>query len=120
MNDFPTRELPPRPAMPAWGRVLDDGRTAAVVRFAVPGHTWSFPYHVLQWWELEAGDTETLSIHTGVRVVTLRGRKLAVIRDALETGRVELVQQMSDRAVAVHAGHTAVHSLTVQPPDGAE
>lgn len=120
MSDFPTRELPTRPAAPAWGQLSDEGRTASVVRFAVPGRTWTFPYHVLQWWSLEAGDTETLSVHAGAQVITLRGRKLAAIRDALDSGRAELVQQMSDRSVAANAGDTVVHSLTVQPPAGAE
>lgn len=120
MNSFPTREPLARPTPPLWGRQLDEGKSAPVVRFAQPQRVCSFPYHTLNWWELEAGDTETLTIHTTARVITIRGRRLAVIRDALDAGRLELVQQMTERASAAAPGETTIHSITVHPPPGAE
>lgn len=116
MNPFPVREPAARPAPPPWGRLVDEGKASPVVRFALPQHTHSFPYHAFLHWELEAGEPETLTVHTSTARVTLRGRKLAVIRDGLETGRLELVQVVPERRAAANPAETVVHAITVTPP----
>lgn len=97
MSNFPTRELiPPPPPLP-WGRLTDEGRLAAVVRFVTPQQTASWPVHGLIRWVWTPGEAESLVVHASGATITMIGRKLDVVRDALDSGRLQQVQVMTER-----------------------
>jgi len=115
MNHFPTREPAPRPPTPRWGRLTEDGRVALVVRFVVPGRTFSFPYQAFIRWDLEAGEPETLTVHTSAVRVVVRGRKLAAIRDALDGHRLELLQTTTERPANAASAEPSIRTITLEP-----
>jgi len=82
----------------SWGRLSSEGRSAAVVRFVLRDRTVSFPYHTLIRWEYSIGETETLSIYAGTTLITLRGRRLGLLRDGLDTTRLDQVRAQGERA----------------------
>lgn len=97
MSNFPTRELiPPPPPLP-WGRLVDEGKLAAVVRFVTPQQTVSWPMHGLIRWIWTPGETESLVVHAAGATITVTGRKLDVVRDALDAGRLQQLQMMTER-----------------------
>ena len=115
MNHFPTRELiPPPPPLP-WGRLLDEGKVAAVVRFVTPQQTASWPVHGLIRWTWTPGNTESLVVHASGAIITITGRKLEALRDALDSGRLQQVQVMSERAAASGAA-PFVRGITIATP----
>jgi hypothetical protein len=104
MSKFPARELiPPPPPLP-WGRLVDEGRLAAVVRFVTPQQTASWPVHGLIRWVWTSGETESLVIYASGATITITGRKLEPIRDALDSGRLQQVQVMTERGGATATG----------------
>ena len=75
---------------PPWGEVKPEGKTSDVVRFVLADRTVSFPVKELKRWELVGGDPECLQIKTEKAVITVEGKLLAAVRDALD--EVRLVQ----------------------------
>lgn len=112
MSHFPSRELSPLPPPPAWGRLSEEGRFATVVRFVTAEGTFSWPCHGLIRWEWKAGDLQCLIVHAAGAVVTITGRRLDVLRDALDAGRLECVQVMAERTFAIESG-PHVRGITV-------
>jgi hypothetical protein len=101
----------------SWGRLSSEGRSAAVVRFILPDRTVSFPYHTLAYWEHSVGETETLSILAGSNLVTIRGRRLGVLRDGLDMTRLDQVRAQGERAALRAApDETWIQSIDVSKP----
>lgn len=113
MSNFPPRELPPLPPPPPWGRLTDEGRHASVIRFVTSERTISWPCHALVRWEWTSGDNQTLQVHAAGGVVTITGKRLDVLRDALDAGRLERVQVMTERAAAANVADPFVREITV-------
>ena len=104
MSNFPIRELiPPPPPLP-WGRLVDEGKLAAVVRFVTPQQTVSWPMHGLSRWSWTPGAPESLVIHVSGATITVSGQRLDVIRDALDSGRLQQVQVMTERGGSMAVG----------------
>ena len=104
MSNFPTRELiPPPPPLP-WGRLVDEGKFATVIRFVTPQQTASWPVHGLTRWVWTPGESECLVVHAAGATITVTGRKLDVLRDALDAGRLQQVQVMTARMGSPEAG----------------
>ena len=110
------KELPPLPAPPAWGRLADEGRKVAVVRFVLPDRTISIPYGNLTRWELQTGDAQTLTLHTTGGRLTIRGRDLETLRDALDNARLESVRARGDRPAAPGRGEPWIRSIAPESP----
>jgi hypothetical protein len=87
-----------RPAAPAWGRVAKDGETARTLCLSVGERSVSYPADAIARWELSPGKPESLVIMAGHETVTLLGRKLVTIRDALNAGRLLEVKQQDDNS----------------------
>lgn len=100
------------PVSPSWGLVADAGENISVVRFETSTGAHTFPYHTLTRWTLSAAADE-LRIHAGREIVTLRGRHLGVLRDALDEGRLKLVRPTAARYEAIRTG-TAVRSIELE------
>lgn len=87
-----------------WGKIADEGRTAIVLRLVLVDRTITFPYSAFFRWELAVDDTEILTIHAWPQAtVTVRGRNLAPLRDALDAARLEHIRAQGERA-ALRAG----------------
>lgn len=115
MSIFPTRELiPPPPPLP-WGRLVDEGKLAAVVRFVTPQQTVSLPVHGLIWWVWTPGGAESLVVHTSGATITITGRKLDAVRDALDSGRLQQVQVMTERGALAVTG-PIIRGITITIP----
>lgn len=115
MSNFPPRELiPPPPPLP-WGRLVDEGKVAPVVRFVTPQQTASWPVHGLIRWTWTPGETESLVIHASGAAITITGRKLDVLRDALDSGRLQQVQVMTERSGALGPA-PFVRGITIATP----
>lgn len=108
----PNRVPVSEPVAPSWGLVADAGENVTVVRFETPTGAHTFPYHTLTRWTLSSANDE-LRIHAGREVVTLRGRDLGVLRDALDEGRLKLVRPAPARYESLRTG-AAVRSIELE------
>ncbi|WP_043581915.1 hypothetical protein [Geminisphaera colitermitum] len=90
IKPLPGKEPVVKLPTPAWGRVAKDGDLSRAVCFvtATGGHTVSFPVSALSRWEFSPGNPDSLVIAAGKETVTVLGRKLTVVRDALNAGRL--------------------------------
>lgn len=102
------------PASPKWGIVAEPGETVNSIRFECADGAYSYPYHTLTRWILQAGEPESLVIEAGPDKVTVRGRELNVVRDELDAGRLRVVRTVEERYVSNGAGVIVTH-LKVEP-----
>jgi hypothetical protein len=94
----------PLPAAPAWGVVATDDESPGVLRLECAERTESLPYHTLTRWTLKPGAEDVLTVHAGSLVVTVRGRELAPVRDALDTGRLVSLRATEGRYLTLKSG----------------
>ena len=85
---FPGTKPLMRPAPPSWGEISAIGQTAVVVRFALVDRWVSFPADQFKRWEHAMGEPELLTIKTDKEEIVIEGRELAVVRAALDLGRL--------------------------------
>ncbi|AHF92559.1 hypothetical protein OPIT5_22300 [Opitutaceae bacterium TAV5] len=77
-----------RPAVPAWGRLAEDGEATRAVCFCIGERAVSYPADAIERWEFSPGNPDALVITAGQETVTVLGRKLVTLRDALNSGRL--------------------------------
>lgn len=87
------------PPSPAWGDLAEPGEPVGVIRFECEDGAYSYPYHVLAQWVLQGSAPETLVIHAGSDRVIVRGRQLDKIRNALDSGRLQVVRCTNERYI---------------------
>ena len=87
-TQFENEPAAPPSRMRSWGVLTDNGETAQVVRFVVGDRSVSFPFHAFKRWEFAPGATDILTIRIEQEIVTVQGRGLAVVRDALDAGEL--------------------------------
>lgn len=85
------------PISPVWGELADAGQPVTVVVFECAEAAYSYPYHTLSRWVLSQGATETLRIQAGVDEVTIHGRNLKLISEALGSARLRVLRATNDR-----------------------
>ena len=102
----------PLPRVRTWGVLTDDDETAQVVRFVVADRTVSFPFHAFKRWEFNQGSTDTLVIRVEEEIVTVQGRSLAVVRDALDAGALLVLRVKPGRAPSAPPDETTVTGIT--------
>lgn len=110
------RADPLPPARSDWVRIAAKGEERPVVRFVVGDQTVSFPTHVFRRWELTSGETDTLRILADREVITVKGRSLDRIRDALDSGLLLEVRARSARIDAGAETVVTIISFTVEKP----
>lgn len=110
----PEREALPPLNGPGWGRLAEKGTTAAVVSFVIGENSVSYPAHGLKRWELSPGPPEMLKIEAGEEVVTVSGRGLHVIRDALDAGLLVSLRVRTGRFAPVSTGETVVLEINIR------
>lgn len=77
-----------RPAAPSWGRLAKDGETARALCFCLEKRSVSYPADAIARWEFLLGNPDALVITADQETITVLGRKLIVLRDALNSGRL--------------------------------
>ncbi|MEN9402036.1 MAG: hypothetical protein RL091_739 [Verrucomicrobiota bacterium] len=106
----------PLPAAPIWGIVAGEDETPLVLRLEWADRTESLPYHTLTRWTLEVGSEDVLTLHAARLVLTIRGRALAPVREALDSGRLVSVRATEVRYLPLKSG-TLVTGITVSSGD---
>ncbi len=101
------------PSPIAWGVLADAGESAAVIRFECADGSYSYPYHVLSRWVLQTDDSEILVIDAGRDKITIRGRKLEIVRESLDAGRLRVLRVCQSRYAVTESGVT-VTDLAVE------
>ena len=96
----------------SWGVLTDNGETAQVVRFVVGDRSVSFPFHAFKRWEFAPGATDILTIRIEQKIVTVQGRGLAVVRDALDAGELLVLRVRVGRLPPTSADETTVTGIT--------
>ena len=81
------RPLAPPPP-PTWGEIAPVGKTATVLRVALPDRWVSFPVDQFKRWDHEVGEPELLTIKTDKDKIIVEGRDLAPVRVAMDLGRL--------------------------------
>jgi hypothetical protein len=112
----PDRKPSESPPPPTWGELADAGEQVGVIRFECAAGDYSFPYHVLSRWALHAGPPESLIIQAGKDTVTVHGRQLSAVRDALEAGRLRVLRATSPRYPPVRSG-PEISALIIESAD---
>ena len=87
----------PSPISPIWGELVDAGQSATVVVFECAEAIYTYPYHTLSRWVLVQGAAATLRVQAGKDEVTIRGRNLNAICDALGNARLRVLRATNDR-----------------------
>lgn len=108
----PANKPPALPPAPAWGVVSEGDTIPGILRLECPGQSESLPYHTLTRWTLQSGTDDLLTLYSGNLVITLRGRELAPVRDALDAGRLVSVRTTESRYLPIKTG-TVVTGITV-------
>jgi hypothetical protein len=90
----------------SWGRINPERESVVALRLcrnssAATEETHSYPYRVLASWRWNSGGTgeEELNIDAGTDVITVRGRGLDRIVDALDNGLLAVLHECSDDCV---------------------
>ena len=99
MSLKPQSDKVPRPSAisPAWGELADAGHPVTAVVFECADATYSYPYHILSRWVLTHGSTDTLCVQAGDDEVTIQGRCLKSISDALGSTRLRVLRASTER-----------------------
>jgi hypothetical protein len=100
------------PRVRAWGVLTDNDETAQVVRFVVADRSVSFPFHAFKRWEFNPGTTDTLVIRVEDEIVTVQGRGLAAVRDALDAGALLVLRVKPGRVPSAPPDETTVTGIT--------
>jgi hypothetical protein len=83
-----------------WGRINPEPQSVVALRLCKrishsKEETHSYPYRVLSSWRWSSGtpDEEELKIEAGTDLITVRGRGLDRIVDALDAGSLEILRE---------------------------
>ncbi len=105
LDKTPLAVTPP----PAWGELAEPGESVGVIRFECEDEAYSYPYHTLSRWVLQARHPECLVVQAGTDRLTVRGRDLEVVRDAMDAGRLRVLRAVKDRYGTAAQGTIVTH-----------
>ncbi len=104
--------VPPTSRSRPWGVLAEEGDGAQVVRFVVGDKSVSIPFHTFKRWEYSPGTAETITIRTDSEIITIAGRGLADVRDALDAGELLILRVKSGRAPTAPSDETTITGIT--------
>lgn len=113
INSHPGKDPLAPPAPRAWGVVAAERQTASALRLVLADRSVSYPVNELKRWEHVAGNPETITILAGREVVTIEGRNLVEVRQALDDARLRELRSASAKAT-VRSG-PQVNRITIEP-----
>jgi hypothetical protein len=102
-----------------WGRINPEPQAVTVLRIckktsASTEETYSYPYRVLSSWHWRSGiGGEELRIEAGSDLVTVKGRGLDRIVEALEQNSLEFLSEVSQEAPAPEESPIGVSSIVI-------
>ena len=101
-----------------WGKINPTSSGFDVVRFCQRERgaekTHSYPYRVISSWHWTDGDTEELRIVTGADEVTIKGRGLDRIVEALDRGALEVLCELPGEMPPVEEHAVWITSILVE------
>ena len=102
----------------SWGRIGHE--SIQTIRFQKTDRwkpvTYSYPYRSLSRWEYHKSySSEEIIIHAVTDTVTITGKNLEKIVEALDQGKLDLVREMGDES-ALSVSPIIVRSITVKEP----
>ncbi len=105
-----------------WGKINPSPQSAQTLRLckrvsSSAEESYSYPYRSLSsWqWRRELQDEE-LKIEAGPDAITIRGKGLGRLMDALDIGALEIVRESSIGAVSTLENTIVVQSLIIEKP----
>ena len=101
------------PSPPSWGELVPEGEVATVVRFILTERIVTITASDIRRWEQIAGEPEVLTITAGKELFVIEGRDLAMIRAALDLGR--LCEIRPNPELANGRPGARVRSITIEP-----
>lgn len=102
-----------------WGRINPGAPSFDVVRFC-PGATYanqkthSYPYRVISSWHWSDGEVEELKIEASADQITVKGRGLDRIVEALDRGTLEILCEVPGETPLHEEGAIWVSTITVE------
>jgi hypothetical protein len=102
-----------------WGRINPTSSGFDVVRFCQRSErssekTHSYPYRVISSWHWTGGAPEELRIETGADQVTVKGRGLERIVEALDRGTLEVLSEVPGEMPPVEEHAIWITSINVE------
>lgn len=90
IKSIPGKEPVVKSPVTAWGRMTREDELARAIcfSFSTGGRTVSFPVAAIARWEFSPGNPDSLVLKASQETITILGRKLATLRDALNAGRL--------------------------------
>lgn len=100
----------------SWGSIAPSNQVVGAIRFRKIGEeSYSYPYHVIIRWHWKDGETEELEIKAAGDVITILGRGLEKLVDALDNGRLQQVfEQGSERRMEDNIKKVQIYSITIE------
>ncbi len=105
-----------------WGRINPEPQSVVVLRLCKKTppsseETHSYPYRALSCWHWRGGrDEEELEIEAGSDLVTVKGRGLDRIVDALEKGSLEKLCEIRNESTSWEESLIWVSNITIENP----
>ena len=105
-----------------WGRINPEPQSVVVLRLCKKTstsfeETHSYPYRGLSCWHWRGGrDGEELEIEAGSDLVTVKGRGLDRIVDALEKGSLEKLCEIRNESASSEESLIWVSNITIENP----
>jgi hypothetical protein len=123
-QDLPNESTPavskPNPWSGPWGKINPSPQTAQTLRLckrvsSSAEESFSYPYRSLASWQWRRElQEEELKIEAGPDAITLRGKGLSRLVDALDTGALEIVRESSIGAASSVEDTIVVQSLIIE------
>ena len=123
-QDLPNESTPPiakpDPWSGPWGKINPSPQSAQTVRLckgvsSSAEESFSYPYRSLSSWQWRRDlQREELRIEAGPDAITIRGKGLSRLVDALDTGALETVRERSSATEASLENTILVESLIIE------
>ena len=101
-----------------WGRISADPQAVVALRLcqktsSSTEETHSYPYRVLSSWHWRSGKEEELKIEAGSDLLTVKGRGLDRVVEALDRNTLEILREVPDDTSDVNEHSIRISAITV-------
>jgi len=102
-----------------WGRINPEPQSVTVLRLckktsSSTEETWSYPYRVLSSWHWRgSASEEELKIEASSALVSIKGRGLNRLVEALDRGVLEILNEASDQDLTTNEQSIVVSSICI-------
>jgi hypothetical protein len=102
-----------------WGRINPEAQSVVTLRLCkklspTSEETYSYPYRVLSSWHWRSGvGEEELKIEAGGDLISVKGRGLDRIVDALDRGTLEILCEVPDEGTSMEGSRILLSSIRI-------